>query len=78
MSFTAIPGVSPYRVPVAPPGINFGEDHHLVGFTWPYINSKGKQYNTTMTPRGWVCDRMGFNFHGKCKHINMVHERIIS
>ena len=73
-----VSGVSPYRTPVALAGINFNEDHHLVGFTWPYINSKGKQYNTTMVETGWVCDCMGFNFHGKCKHITLVHKKVSS
>ena len=37
-----VAGVSPYRRPVALAGINFSNDHHLVGFAWPYTNSKGK------------------------------------
>jgi hypothetical protein len=31
-----------------------------------------------MTDRGWVCNCTGFNFHGKCKHINKVHERLMA
>jgi hypothetical protein len=31
-----------------------------------------------MTGRGWVCNCTGFNFHGKCKHIKQVHERLIA
>jgi hypothetical protein len=71
-----VPGVSPYRAPLTLDGINFAKDHHLVGFTWAYINSKGKQYNTTMVERGWVCDCAGFNFRGKCKHIVLVHAKV--
>lgn len=73
-----VEGVSPYRKPYAPEGINFSEKHHLVGFQWPYINCNGKEYKTTMTPTGWVCDCPGFNFHGKCKHITKVHKRLIA
>jgi hypothetical protein len=70
-------GVSPYKVPLKLDGINFAR-HHLIGFSWPYTNSKGKTYHTTMTDRGWVCNCSGFNFHGKCKHIHSVHERLMS
>ena len=73
-----VEGVSPYRKPYAPEGINFSEKHHLVGFQWPYINCNGKEYKTTMTPTGWVCDCPGFNFHGKCKHIVKVHGRLVA
>lgn len=73
-----VEGVSPYRKPYAPEGINFSEKHHLVGFQWPYINCNGKEYKTTMTPTGWVCNCPGFNFHGKCKHITKVHKRLIA
>jgi hypothetical protein len=73
-----VEGVSPYRKPYAPEGINFSEKHHLVGFQWPYINCNGKEYKTTMTPTGWVCDCPGFNFHGKCKHITKVHKRLVA
>lgn len=73
-----VAGVSPYRRPVALAGINFSNDHHLVGFAWPYTNSKGKTYHTTMTSSGWVCDCTGFNFHNKCKHINIVHKKVSS
>ena len=73
-----VEGVSPYRKPYAPEGINFSEKHHLVGFSWPYVNCKGKTYHTTMTDKGWVCDCPGFNFHGKCKHIVKVHGRLVA
>jgi hypothetical protein len=70
-------GVSPFKTPLKLDGINFG-NHHLIGFSWPYTNSLGKTYNTTMTNCGWVCNCSGFNFHGKCKHINKVHERLMA
>jgi len=47
-------GVSAFRTPVQLPGMNYGESHFLNGFTWPYINSKDKQYDTTLTSNGWV------------------------
>ena len=71
-------GVSAFRTPVQLPGMNYGERHFLNGFTWPYINSKGKQYDTTLTSDGWVCNCMGYNFHNKCKHIVAVHEKVIA
>jgi hypothetical protein len=73
-----VDGVSPYRQAIKLDGINFSEKHHLVGFSWPYVNCKGKTYHTTMTDKGWVCDCPGFNFHGKCKHIVKVHERLVA
>jgi hypothetical protein len=69
--------VNPLRTPMKLDGVNFN-GHHLIGFSWPYINSQGKTHNTTMTPRGWVCTCTGFSFRGKCKHIQMVHERLIA
>lgn len=71
------PRYSPFKLPVPLPGIDFHE-HHLVGLTWPYVNCKGKQYHVTMLDKGWVCDCPGFNFHGKCKHIHQVHERLVA
>jgi dCMP deaminase len=35
-------------------------------------------YDTTLTPSGWVCNCMGYNFHNKCKHIVAVHEKVIA
>ena len=72
-----VEGVSPFRVPLKLDGINF-KDHHLVGLAWPYTNCKGKTYHTTMTDRGWVCNCTGFTFHGRCKHIRQVHERLVA
>jgi len=70
-------GVSPFKTPLRMAGVNF-DNHHLIGFSWPYTNSQGKTYYTTMTDRGWVCNCTGFNFHGKCKHIRGVHERLVA
>ena len=70
-------GVSPFKTPLKLDSVIF-KDHHLIGFSWPYTNSKGKTYHTTMTEYGWVCNCTGFNFHGKCKHIRIVHERLVA
>lgn len=66
-----------YRKPLALPGINF-KGHHLIGLQWPYTNRMGQTYLTTMTDEGWKCECMGFTHHGKCKHITMVHERMVA
>jgi len=65
------------RKALALPGINY-KDHHLEGFQWPYTNRNGVTYLSTLTQKGWKCECMGFNHHGKCKHITQVHERLIS
>jgi uncharacterized Zn finger protein len=31
-----------------------------------------------LTEKGFVCDCPGFSFHGKCKHITVVHERLVA
>lgn len=64
-----------YRQPLALPGINY-KGNFMVGFEWPYTNSKGDVHITTMTDKGWRCTCMGFTHHGKCKHITQLHERI--
>ncbi len=66
-----------YQKPLALPGINF-YDHHLVGFSWLYINRMGTTYHTEMTDHGWTCECMGFTRWRKCKHITAVHERLIA
>jgi len=38
----------------------------------------GTTYLTTMVADGWTCECMGFTSHGHCKHIKMVHERLVS
>ena len=58
------------------PGIEFN-NHIFVGVIWPYTNRKGDQYETEMTSRGWKCNCMGFTMHGKCKHIQGVHDRLL-
>jgi hypothetical protein len=77
MSEINLYGVSPFKTPLKLPGVSF-DNHHLIGFSWPYTNSQGKTYHTTMTDRGWVCNCTGFTFHGKCKHIRGVHERLVA
>lgn len=64
------------RKPLQLPGIEF-KDHIFVGIVWPYTNRKGDTYHIEMTSKGYKCECIGFQMHGKCKHIHGVHERII-
>jgi hypothetical protein len=66
-----------YRKPLVLPGINF-KNHFYEGFQWPYTNRMGTTYLTTMTEAGWICECMGFASHGHCKHIKLVHERLVA
>ena len=50
MSDINLYGVSPFKTPLKLADINF-DNHHLIGFSWPYTNSQGKTYHTTMTNR---------------------------
>jgi hypothetical protein len=31
-----------------------------------------------LTEKGFTCDCPGFSFHGKCKHITIVHEKLVA
>lgn len=66
-----------YRKPLALPGINYKESFYH-GFQWPYTNRMGTTYLTTLTEKGWTCECMGFTRHGHCKHIKLVHEKMVS
>lgn len=63
------------RKALALPGITY-RDHFYVGFQWPYTNSKGTTYLSTLTDRGWICECVGFTYHGKCKHIVKAHQKL--
>ncbi len=66
------------RNPVALPGMNY-KDHHLAGLIWPVESKRtGEQYDVELSERGWKCSCVGFQRHGKCKHISEIHERMIS
>lgn len=36
------------------------------------IGSKGEKYHLTEVDGTWICTCPGFQFHGRCKHQNMV------
>ena len=63
--------------PVTFPDMQF-KGHFLNGYIWPYVNSKGTVYETELTDKGFTCDCPGFSFHGKCKHITIVHEKLVA
>lgn len=52
--------------------------HHLVGFVWPAKSSRtGEEYNVVLTERGFECNCIGAQMHGKCKHIKHVHDILV-
>lgn len=51
--------------------------HVFVGIIWPVVGSSGNNYEVEMQDKGFTCNCTGFTMHGKCKHINYVHSRII-
>ncbi len=66
------------RAPVALPGMNY-KGHCFAGLVWPILSKRtGELYDVTLTEKGWRCNCVGYNRHGKCKHINLVHGRMIS
>jgi len=54
------------------PGIDYKKSFYT-GMEWP-MTSKG--YIVTLTTKGWMCECSGFVYHGKCKHIHSIHERM--
>ena len=47
------------------------------GLTWQEPNSKGTgTYDVTLEPKGFTCDCPGFSFTGKCKHSQLVNDRV--
>jgi hypothetical protein len=53
------------------------KDHWLVGYEWEIISSKGdNKYYVGATDAGFICSCYGFAFHGKCRHIRSVIDRL--
>lgn len=53
------------------------EGHFYAGFVWPQISSRtGEKYDVELTEKGFKCTCIGFNRHGKCKHIEAVHTQL--
>jgi hypothetical protein len=50
------------------------EGHHLVGFEWPVVGSKGNEYTVVMLDRGFECNCPAYV---KCKHIKGVEKGLI-
>lgn len=64
------------KIPFAYPGINFKTNLHE-GMEWPITGSRGTIYTVKMTARGFTCDCDGFQFYGRCKHINSVGSNMV-
>jgi hypothetical protein len=47
------------------------------GLVWQEPNSKGDgHYAVELHPKGFQCECPGFTFRGKCKHSQIVNDRI--
>ena len=58
------------------PTFDFNRDL-FEGLVWQEPNSKGTgTYAVTLEPKGFVCDCPGFSFRGKCKHAQLVNDRV--
>ncbi len=54
------------------------KDHHLVGFVWSVISQRtGERYDIVLNDFGLTCDCIGHKRHGKCKHVQEVHDRLV-
>jgi hypothetical protein len=43
---------------------------------FPVVGSKGKMYTVKKSNGSYSCNCTGFEFHGKCKHIQLVKEDV--
>ena len=43
---------------------------------FPVVGSKGKLYTVKKSNGSYSCNCTGFEFHGKCKHIQLVKEDV--
>ena len=50
--------------------------HWMVGWEWEVYGTKGDKYLIEATDKGFTCPCYGFTFHGKCKHVKSVIDRI--
>jgi len=47
------------------------------GLIWKEPNSKGTDtYDVTLEQKGFTCDCPGFTFRGRCKHTQIVNDRV--
>lgn len=60
---------------VAYPGINY-RGHMFTGTEWEFVGKNDVEYTVTLEERGFSCTCPGFTFHGKCRHITTVGERM--
>jgi hypothetical protein len=51
-------------------------NHWLVGYEWLVPGSRGSTYSVEATEYGFTCPCYGFTFHGKCRHVRSVINRI--
>jgi len=59
-----------------PEEINFN-DHWAVGTQWVVPGSKDNVYTVEFTNRGFTCDCVGMQMHGRCKHTRSIGEGFI-
>jgi len=66
------------RPPVKFDDMNF-KGHFYAGFIWPIRSERtGEEYDVELTENGFTCTCIGFNRHGKCKHIGGVHDLMVA
>ena len=51
---------------------NFSVDDQPVGRTWRITGSKGDQYTVVEDAGRWSCTCSGFQFRGKCRHLEQA------
>ena len=52
------------------------KNHPFVGVIWEAAGSKGSMYEVEMCDKGFSCTCHGFAYHGKCRHIHEICEKI--